>query len=160
MARSGYINGSDMLLYIGSGSSAKAIGHCTSHSCTFSSETKDRAVKPTAATAGTGAGLWKQKSVTGLSISISADGLCFYSEGEAGFKECLTSWKTGQVVNAKCMARAESGSGGSTPTAYLEGSFIITSIQRTDPAGDDATYSIQLENSGEPTTFAPAQAEV
>ena len=36
---------------------------------------------------------------------------------------------------------------------YLEGSFVITSLERTDPAQDDSTYSIQLENNGEPTTL-------
>ena len=42
--KNGYVNGSDMLLYIGE----KAIGHCTSHTTTFDTETKDRAVKPEA----------------------------------------------------------------------------------------------------------------
>ena len=46
--KTGYVNGSDMLLYIGS----KAIGHCTSHTTTFNSETKDRSVKPVASQAG------------------------------------------------------------------------------------------------------------
>ena len=36
---------------------------------------------------------------------------------------------------------------------YLEGSFVIANLERTDPAQDDATYSIQLENNGEPTTL-------
>ena len=42
MAKTGYCNGSDMLLYVG----GKAIGSCTSHTTTFNSETKERAVKP------------------------------------------------------------------------------------------------------------------
>ena len=36
---------------------------------------------------------------------------------------------------------------------YLEGSFVITNLERTDPAQDDATYSIQLENDGQPTAL-------
>ncbi len=36
---------------------------------------------------------------------------------------------------------------------YLEGSFVIASLERTDPAQDDVTYSISLENDGEPTTL-------
>ena len=44
MAKTGYCNGSDMLLYVG----GKAIGSCTSHTTTFNSETKERAVKPVA----------------------------------------------------------------------------------------------------------------
>jgi len=143
-ARSGYCNGSDMLVYVG----GKAVGHCTSHTATFNSETKDRAVKPVAS-ASIASGLWKQKTVTGLSISISADGLVHYDETESGFRELLTAWKTGQPVTVKCMER----DGDDDP--YLEGSFIISNLERTDPANDDATYSIQLENNGEPTTLDP-----
>lgn len=44
MEDTGYINGSDLLLKVG----GKAVGHCTSHTLTFNSETKDRAVKPVA----------------------------------------------------------------------------------------------------------------
>lgn len=43
----GYINGSDLLLKV----AGKAVGHCSSHTLTFNSETKDRAVKPVASAA-------------------------------------------------------------------------------------------------------------
>ena len=141
-ARTGYCNGSDMLVYVG----GKAVGRCTSHTATFNSETKDRAVKPVAS-AGLSAGLWKGKTVTGLSISISAEGLVHYDETESGFKELLAAWKTGAPVIVKCMERANDNE------PYLEGSFVITSLERTDPAQDDSTYSIQLENNGEPSTL-------
>ena len=141
-ARTGYCNGSDMLVYVG----GKAVGHCTSHTATFNSETKDRAVKPKAS-APISAGLWKNKTVTGLSISISAEGLVNYDETESGFKELLAAWKQGKPVTVKCMERE----GDEQP--YLEGSFVIANLERTDPAQDDATYSIQLENDGEPTTL-------
>ena len=141
-ARTGYCNGSDMLVYVG----GKAVGHCTSHTATFNSETKDRAVKPVAS-AGLSAGLWKGKTVTGLSVSISAEGLVHYDETESGFKELLAAWKTGAPVTVKCMERANDNE------PYLEGSFVITSLERTDPAQDDSTYSIQLENNGEPSTL-------
>lgn len=135
----GYCNGSDMLLYVGS----KAVGHCTSHTVTINSETKDRAVKP-AASAGISAGLWKNKGVTGLSVSISADGLVFYQETENGYKSGLAQISKGQSVAVKCMVR-----GSETP--YLSGNFVISSLERTDAAQDDATYSISLENDGEVT---------
>ena len=141
-ARTGYCNGSDMLVYVG----GQAVGNGTSHTATFNSETKDRAVKPVAS-ARLSAGLWKGKTVTGLSISISAEGLVHYDETESGFKELLAAWKTGAPVTVKCMERANDNE------PYLEGSFVITSLERTDPAQDDSTYSIQLENNGEPTTL-------
>lgn len=140
--KTGYCNGSDMLLYVG----GKAVGSCTSHTTTFNSETKERAVKPVA-TAGISGGLWKKKGVVGLSYSISAEGLVFYDETENGFKELFALWKSGKSVEVKCMEREQS------ENPYLAGKCVIASLERTDPANDDATYSISLENDGEPTTL-------
>lgn len=141
MAKTGYCNGSDMLLYVG----GKAVGSCTSHTTSFSSETKERAVKPVA-TASLSSGLWKKKGVIGLSYSISADGLVFYNETEYGFKELFAAWKEGKSVEVKCMERE-------SEKPYLAGLCVIASLERTDPAQDDSTYSISLENDGEPTTL-------
>ena len=134
--KKGYCNGSDMLLYI----DGKAVGHCTTHTATINSETKDRAVKPVATT-NISAGLWKNKGVVGLSVSISAEGLVFYQETEGGYKSCLALVGKGQSVDVKCMERE-------SETPYLKGKFVITSLERTDAAQDDATYSINLENDG------------
>lgn len=141
MAKTGYCNGSDMLLYVG----GKAVGSCTSHSTSFSSETKERAVKPIAS-ANLASGLWKKKGVIGLSYSISADGLVFYDETEYGFKELFAAWKAGKSVEVKCMERE-------SEEPYLAGLCVIASLDRTDPAQDDSTYSISLENDGEPTVL-------
>lgn len=147
MAKTGYMNGSDMLLMVG----GKCFGHCTSHSVSMNSETKDRAVKPVM-TAGITRGLWKEKGVVGLSISIQGDGLVFYEETEFSYSDLVGLWKAGQPVTVKCFERAESG-GSTAPDAYLEGSFVITNVEMSAPAQDDATYSISLENNGEPTTL-------
>ncbi|WP_302612345.1 phage tail tube protein [uncultured Muribaculum sp.] len=138
--KTGYCNGSDMLLYVG----GKAVGHCTTHTATITSETKDRAVKPVA-TKGVSAGLWKNKGVVGLSVSISAEGLVFYQETESGYKSCLNMISKGQSVEVKCMERENADK------PYLSGKFVIASLERTDAAQDDATYSISLENDGEVT---------
>lgn len=142
MSKTGYCNGSDMLLYV----DGKAVGSCTSHTTTFNSETKERAVKPVA-TKPISSGLWKQKGVIGLSYSISAEGLVFYDETECGFKALFALWKAGKSVEIKCMEREE------TDAPYLAGKCVIASLERTDPAQDDSTYSISLENDGEPTTL-------
>ncbi len=140
--KSGYTNGSDLLLYV----NGKAVGSCTSHTTTFNSETKERAVKPVAS-AGISSGLWKKKGVISLSYSISAEGLRFYDETECGFKELFKLWKAGKSVTAKCMERENSDK------PYLEGACVITSLEESAPAQDDATYSLKLENDGEPTTL-------
>lgn len=141
MTKTGYCNGSDMLLYVG----GKAIGSCTSHTTTFNSETKERAVKPVASAA-MASGLWKKKGVIGLSYSISAEGLVFYNETEFGYKALVAAWKAGKSVEVKCMERE-------SEEPYLAGMCVIASLERTDPAQDDSTYSISLENDGEPTTL-------
>lgn len=137
-----YCNGSNMLLYLGE----DAFGHCTTHTATMNSETKDRAVKPTASKAKTN-GMWKEKGVTGLSIAISAEGLIYDGETEASYQKMLAAWKSGRPVKIKCMQRGES------KKPYLAGSFIISSLARTDPAQDDSTYTINLDNNGEPDTL-------
>lgn len=137
-----YCNGSNMLLYLGE----DAFGHCTTHTATMNSETKDRAVKPLASKAKTN-GMWKEKGVTGLSIAISAEGLIYDGETEASYQKMLAAWKSGQPVKIKCMQRGES------KKPYLAGSFIISSLERTDPAQDDSTYTINLDNNGEPDTL-------
>lgn len=137
-----YCNGSNMLLYLGE----DAFGHCTTHTATMNSETKDRAVKPAASKAKTN-GMWKEKGVTGLSIAISAEGLIYDGETEASYQKMLAAWKSGQPVKIKCMQRGES------KKPYLAGSFIISSLERTDPAQDDSSYTINLDNNGEPDTL-------
>lgn len=138
----GYINGSDLLLKV----SGKAVGHCTSHTVTFNSETKDRAVKPEASKAQS-SGLWKDKGVTGLSVSISFEGLRFYEDAENGFEEIATQWGYGDMVLVEAFKRGED------KKPYLSGNFVIASLEESSPAGDDATYSGSLENSGEPIWY-------
>lgn len=138
----GYVNGSDLLLSIG----GACVGHCSSHSVTYNSETKDHAVKPEASKAKS-SGFWKGKSVTGLGISISAEGVRFYSETENGFEQIVPMWGKGQSVEVQSFARG----GDASPT--LKGKFVITKIEETNPAQDDATYSLDLENDGEPDTY-------
>ncbi len=137
--KKGYCNGSDMLLYI----EDVAIGHCTSHKMTCSSETTDHAVKAPADDPIT-ASLFKEKTVIGLSISISTDGLVFYGEKEAGYAKLFKAWKTGKPVTAKCMERETSDK------PYFKGSVIIDTLERTDDAGTDSTYSESFSNNGAP----------
>ena len=135
--KKGYANGSDMLLKIG----GKCVGHCSNHSVSITSETKDRAVKPVKSQ-GISAGLWKEKGVTGLSVSVSAEGLVFYQETENGYKSAVAMIVAGQSVEVEAFEREND------ETPYMKGKFVVASLERTDPAQDDATYSIQLENDG------------
>lgn len=134
----GYVNGSDLLCSVG----GNAIGHCTSHTATFNTETKDVAVKPLASVAPSNAGLFKNKRVTGLSIQVKADGLHFYQETEGGFKAILAPWSQGQHVALKLFERSQD------EHPYVSGYFIIDSIEHAAPAGEDATYNVTFSNDG------------
>lgn len=138
----GYVNGSDLLLSIG----GKAIGHCTSHTLTFNSETKERAVKPLASKAKS-AGFWKEKGVASLNVSISGEGLVFDGETENGYTALAALWAKGESVEVIGFERGNSAS------PYFKGNFVISSLEQSDPAQDDATYSISLENDGEPEIY-------
>lgn len=138
--KKGYVNGSDMLLMIGT----KAVGHCTSHTVTYTTETIDRAVKPKASEPQSSS-LWKRKGVTGLAYSVKSDNLMFYNEEEYGYPELLAAWKAGEPVTVKCAERA------SDTSPYLTGSCIITNLEENHGAGADSTFSVSLENDGEPT---------
>lgn len=137
-----YINGSDLLLKV----AGKPVGHCTSHKLTFNTESKERAVKPVA-TKSKSAGKFKDKSVTGLSISISFEGLRFYNETENGFEQISASWGAGEPVDVEAFRREEDSS------PYVKGSFVIDSIEENSPAAEDATYSGSLSNNGEPEVY-------
>lgn len=145
----GYMNGSDELVAIADG----AIGHSTTATVTFNSDTKDRAVKPPAKE-GMQAGLWKGKGVTGLSISVSAEGLRYYQETENGYEAIAANWGKGKSVGLSVFHRSDSSANGGKPTnPYLKGKFVITSVETTTPAQDDATYTINFENDGEPEIY-------
>jgi len=136
--KKGYVNGSDLLMSI----DGAACGHCTSHTTTYNSETKDRAVKPAATEAAENAGLFKEKTVTGLSVQVKCEGLRFYSETESGLKALLAKWKVGGVVELKGFVR------GSDASPYMSGNFIIASLEEGAPAGDDTTYNATFDNTG------------
>lgn len=133
-----YVNGSDLLVSV----AGKAVGHCTSHTATFNTETKDVAVKPAASVAPSSGSLYKSKRVTGLSVQVKADGLQFYNETESGFKAALAPWSKGQSVQLKLFERSQD------TKPYASGNFIISSIEQTAPAGEDATYSVTFDNDG------------
>lgn len=131
-----YINGSDILVEV----AGKYTGHATSHSCSYTSETKDRAVKA-AHTASSFQALFKEKGVTGLAVSITCEGLQFDGDEEGNMADFRKAWAMGKLVTVSAYRR-----GSEKP--YLKGQFVIDSLEETAPAQDDATYSISLSNSG------------
>lgn len=54
----------------------------------------------------------------------------------------LAKWKKGATVELKGFHR------GSDATPYMSGNFVVTSIEESSPAGEDASYSATFDNSG------------
>ena len=137
-----YIKGKDLLLKVG----GKPVGHCTSHTITYNTNTEEVKVKPVATKPVTNA-LFTSKEVTGLSISISFEGLRFYEETENGYEEIAPLWGSGQPVEVESFKRSKDDN------PMLKGKFIIDTLEETAGADGNATYSGQLSNNGDPEIY-------
>ena len=113
-----YVNGSDVLLNVGD----EEFGHSTSHTTTFTSETKERAVKPPAKE-GKSASLFKGKTVVSLGVSIQAEGLEVIGETATGIKALRKAWRTAKPIPVECYEREKS------KNPYLSGELVITQIE-------------------------------
>jgi len=141
------INGSDVLVHINTGTVLvpvwKPVAHQTSCSISNSSTTKERVKKST--------GLWKGKKVTGLAVTIKCDALASY-DADGGYDALNALWKSAAELLIKYSGAEVAGK------KYEEGLFVITSLERNDPAQDDSTMSVSFENSGEVETKTVAGA--
>lgn len=146
----GYINGSDMLLAVFN----KAIGHCTEHTVTYDTTTKERAVKAPESQ-GITASLFKETTVTGLSVTISFKGLQVYNETELDADTLKALWKEAKPVTAECFRRPENGVTGTARSPYLKAQFVITKLTESATAEDDASFDGELKMTGSPDVWTP-----
>lgn len=137
-----YMNGSNVLFTVG----GKGLGHSTTHSVTFNTETKERGVKPPVKEK-TKKALFSGKGVTKMSISVHGEGFRYKGEEELSLDDIRKLWGAGQSVDLSCFERE----GDATP--YLKGKFVITKVEETSPAQDDATFNVDFENDGEPEVY-------
>ena len=138
------LDGTDLLLAVG----GKALGYSTSCKISTSTETGERVTKE-AATA-----RWKQAYVKSFSETITADGLVLTNSDaeKPTYKELKALQLAGEPVIAAYYQR--SSEGGSI--AY-NGKYIITKLDIDATAGEDAKYSIELQNSGAIVGGQPSQ---
>ena len=133
------------MLYANTGTSDEtptytATAASKSHSINYSGETKERVTKDT------GGGAWGDKRVTKLGVSIKVEALTVYNV-DCGYDKLLEIMKSRKPVLLKYGFKEEE-----TGDTYEEGKFVITSLEKNDPADDDSTYSASFENSGEVKT--------
>lgn len=133
------LDGTDLILSVGGG----ALAFSTGCKITTQTETGERVTKEAAS------GKWKEKYVKSFSESISADGVvCVDAAKDAPTYDTLKDMQiAGTAVDVTCNVREPGNRTGKTAGGY-KGKFIITSLDLDAQAGDDAKYSIQLENCG------------
>ena len=133
------LDGTDLILSVGGG----ALAFSTGCKITTQTETGERVTKEAAS------GKWKEKYVKSYSESISADGVvCVDAAKDAPTYDQLKDMQiSGTPVDVAYNVRESGSRSGKTAGGY-KGKFIITSLDLDGQAGDDAKYSIQLENCG------------
>lgn len=133
------LDGTDLILSVGGG----ALAFSTGCKITTQTETGERVTKEAAS------GKWKEKYVKSYSESISADGVvCVDAAEDAPTYDTLKDMQiSGTPVDVAYNVREAGKRTGKTAGGY-KGKFIITSLDLDGQAGDDAKYSIQLENCG------------
>lgn len=134
-----YIEGRDLMVFVdtsngGSSPTWTKTAAATSHTISYSGETKERVTKDTEN------GAFSQKTVTKLSCNITCEALRVFNK-DVGFEKLLELFKKREPVKLKYGFADNSGS-------YEEGMFVITSLEESSPADDDATFTAQFENSG------------
>lgn len=137
-----YMSGSNVLFTVG----GKGLGHSTTHTVTYSTETKKRGVKPPVKEK-TKKALFSGKGVTEMSISVHGEGFRYKGEEELSLDDIRKLWGIGRSVELSCFERE----GDATP--YLKGKFVISKVEETSPAQDDATFTVDFENDGEPEVY-------
>ena len=138
------LDGTDLLLSVG----GKALAHSTSCNISTSTETGERVTKESATAR------WKQAYVKSFSETITADGLVLTNSDaeKPTYKELKALQLAGEPVIAAYYQRTSEGSS----IAY-NGNYIITKLDIDGTAGEDAKYSIELQNSGAIVAGQPSQ---
>lgn len=137
-----YEDGSAYLLYVVVENEEKLIGGSTSHNVSTSAETKSRSTKDIS-------GKWDEKTVTKLSQTVKLDALVLTDPEKYSYDDLMALMKAGEPVKLRYGKKKESLAQGDKSE---EGMYVITSLERNDPANDDSTLSATFENSGAITT--------
>lgn len=133
------LDGQDLILSVG----GKALGFSPNCKITTTTETGERLTKEVSASK------WKEKYVKSFSESITSDG-CVLTDGDDAtptYDQLKDIQLSSEPVDASYNVR-QSGSREGKSTGGYTGKYIITSLELTGNSGEDAKYSVQLENCG------------
>lgn len=149
MAKS-VLDGTNLILSVG----GSALGFSTGCKVTTTTETGERVTKEAAS------GKWKEKYVKSFSESISAEG-CVLTDGDSStptYDQLKEKQLAGEPIDASYGLRDGDKRTRKTSGGY-SGKYIITSLELDGQAGDDAKYSVQLENCGKVAKVAAGLSE-
>lgn len=133
------LDGTDLILSI----DGNALGYSTGCKVSTSVETGERVTKEASA------GKWKEKYVKSFSESISAEGCVLYDGDDTTptYDQLKALMIAGEPITVSYALRDGDSRTGKKASGYT-GNYIITSLELDGQAGDDAKYSLSLENSG------------
>ena len=133
------LDGTDLILSIG----GHALGFSTGCKVSTSTETGERVTKEAKA------GKWKETYAKSFSETITADG-CILTDGVTDtptYDQLKDMQLKGEPIEASYNVREGQTREGKTTGGY-KGTYLITSLDLDAQAGEDAKYSLQLQNSG------------
>lgn len=133
------LDGTDLILSVG----GNALGFSTSCKISTTVETGERITKEAAS------GKWKEKFVKSFSEEITADGVTLTNSDTTvpTYDELKALMLAGAAIECNYSLRDGDKRTGKTTGGY-KGKFLITSLDLDGSAGDDAKYSVKLENVG------------
>lgn len=133
------LDGTDLILSAG----GKALGFSTGCKVSTSAETGERVTKEAVSAK------WKECFIKSFSEQITADGLVLTdgTEEVPTYDQLKAAMLKGEPIECSYSLRDGSLRTGKTEGGYT-GKYIITSLELDGQAGDDAKYSITLQNSG------------
>lgn len=133
------LDGTDLILSVND----HALAYSTGCKINTQAETGERVTKEASS------GKWKTKFVKSFSESISADGVVWLggAANMPGYDQLKSMMLLETPVTCTYNVREGSTREGKPEGGY-SGEYIITAIELDGQAGDDAKYSMTLENSG------------
>lgn len=141
MANTGIIDGGDLMLYAEIATVWTLIGDAKSHTLSVNSEVRTRRTKAT--------GDFPGRKVTGLDANVSTD--CLATYGSYGYFELLALQLAKTPVKLKLAGHSDSDLGVTEASGdkYLEGTFVIESVELNADSEDDAKYSASFAINGD-----------
>lgn len=133
------LDGTDLILSMGT----NALGFSTGCKVNTSAETGERVTKEASG------GKWKESYIKSFSEQINADGVVLTdgTDEVPSYDQLKDAMLKGEPVEAAYNLREGDKRTGKATGGY-KGKYLITSLDLDAQAGDDAKYSITLQNSG------------